>query len=344
MDEFNTTSADEDKETDFTLHQNTSSQDDNLIRYDWQTSEIVEILEAPLMELLYRAQSVHRQFHEDGSVQLASLLSIKTGSCPEDCKYCPQSAHYRKETGLEKEDLLPTDDVLAKAAEAKEAGATRFCMGAAWRNVRDGEQFDTVVDMVKGVSDMGMEACVTLGMLDENQARRLKEAGLTSYNHNIDTSPEFYEKIITTRTFEDRMETISNVQQAGISLCSGGIIGMGETVEDRARMLEVLATLDPHPGSVPINALVAVPGTPLEDRKPVDPIELVRMIATARILMPKARVRLSAGRKNLNDEAQILCFMAGANSIFYGEKLLTTGNNDAAEDKTLIQRAGLKTE
>lgn len=316
----------------------------DLIRHDWQTDEIVALLEAPLMELLYRAQTVHRQFHEDGTVQLASLLSIKTGSCPEDCKYCPQSAHYAKKTGLEKESLIDTDEVLAKAQVAKDAGAKRFCMGAAWRNVRDGAEFDQVVDMVKGVSDMGMEACVTLGMLNEDQAQRLKEAGLNSYNHNIDTSPEFYEKIITTRTFEDRLETISHVQKAGISLCSGGIIGMGETIRDRARMLEVLATLTPHPGSVPINALVAVPGTPLQERAPVDPLDLVRMVATARILMPKARVRLSAGRKNLNDEAQLLCFMAGANSIFYGEKLLTTGNNDATEDKSLITRAGLKVE
>jgi len=315
-----------------------------LIRHDWQTDEIVTLLELPLMELLYKAQTVHRQFHEDGSVQLASLLSIKTGACPEDCKYCPQSAHYAKKTGLEKEPLLPTQDVLEKAQQAKDAGATRFCMGAAWRNVRDGEAFDQVVDMVQGVSDMDMEACVTLGMLNEEQAGRLRDAGLVSYNHNIDTSPEFYSEIITTRTFDDRLETISNVQKAGISLCSGGIIGMGETIVDRARMLEVLATLTPHPGSVPINALVPVAGTPLAENKRVDSIELVRMIAVARILMPKARVRLSAGRENLNDEAQLLCFMGGANSIFYGEKLLTTGNNDAAEDKTLIQRAGLRAE
>lgn len=322
----------------------TTAPDGALIRHDWQTDEIVALLEAPLMELLYRAQTVHRQFHEDGTVQLASLLSIKTGSCPEDCKYCPQSAHYGKKTGLEKESLMATEAVMDKARQAKEAGATRFCMGAAWRNVRDGAEFDRVVEMVQGVSDMGMEACVTLGMLTEEQADRLKAAGLNSYNHNIDTSPEFYEKIITTRTFEDRLETISHVQKAGISLCSGGIIGMGETVRDRARMLEVLANLTPHPGSVPINALVAVPGTPMQDRKPIDPLELVRMVATARILMPKARVRLSAGRKNLNDEAQLLCFMGGANSIFYGEKLLTTGNNDGGEDVSLITRAGLKVE
>ena len=318
--------------------------EDGLVRHDWSTDEIVTLLEAPLMELLYRAQGVHRRFHEDGSVQLASLLSIKTGACPEDCKYCPQSAHYAKETGLEKEALLPVDDVLAKAAKARDAGASRFCMGAAWRNVRDGAAFDQVVEMVEGVSNMGMEACVTLGMLTEAQAKRLKEAGLTSYNHNIDTSPEFYSEIISTRSFDDRLETISHVQKAGISLCSGGIIGMGETVVDRARMLQVLANLDPHPGSVPINALVPVAGTPLADQKRVDSLELVRMIATARLLMPKARVRLSAGRENLNDEAQLLCFMGGANSIFYGEKLLTTGNNDAEADQTLIQRAGLKAE
>ncbi len=315
-----------------------------LIRHDWQTEEIIALLELPLMDLLYKAQTVHRTFHEEGSVQLASLLSIKTGACPEDCKYCPQSAHYAKKTGLQKDPLMDKGEVLEKAKTAKAAGATRFCMGAAWRNVRDGAEFDQVVDMVKGVSDMGMEACVTLGMLNETQAARLRDAGLTSYNHNIDTSPEFYSEIITTRNFEDRLETISHVQRAGISLCSGGIIGMGETVRDRARMLEVLATLTPHPGSVPINSLVAVPGTPLEEQQPVDSIDLVRMVATARILMPKARVRLSAGREKLNDEAQLLCFMAGANSIFYGEKLLTTGNNDALADQTLIQRAGLKAE
>ena len=343
MDEFNTTEADNVTESDQGASSCSASLDDLVIRHDWTTHEILEILNAPLMELLYKAQTVHRQFHEDGSVQLASLLSIKTGSCPEDCKYCPQSAHYRKETELENEKLLPVDDVLSKARTAKEAGSSRFCMGAAWRNVRDGAEFDNVVEMVEGVTELGMEACVTLGMLSESQAQRLKEAGLHSYNHNIDTSPEFYEKIITTRTFEERLETINHVQKAGISVCSGGIIGMGETLVDRARMLEVLATLTPHPGSVPINALVAVPGTPLQDRKPVDPIELVRMVAAARILMPQARVRLSAGRKNLNDEAQLLCFMAGANSIFYGEKLLTTGNNDAEADKTLIERAGLKT-
>ncbi len=343
MDDFTPEMQDE-QMNELALDQASGQGDPALIRHDWTTDEIVALLEAPLMALLYKAQGIHRQFHEDGSVQLASLLSIKTGACPEDCKYCPQSAHYAKETGLEKEALLPVDDVLSKAAKAKEAGATRFCMGAAWRNVRDGAAFDQVVEMVEGVTGMGMEACVTLGMLNEDQAKRLKEAGLVSYNHNIDTSPEFYSEIITTRTFDDRLETIANVQRAGISLCSGGIIGMGETVLDRARMLEVLATLDPHPGSVPINALVPVAGTPLAEQKRVESIELVRMIATARILMPKARVRLSAGRENLNDEAQLLCFMGGANSIFYGEKLLTTGNNDALADQTLIQRAGLKAE
>lgn len=342
MDDFTTQSETETskEETATPLPDDTAP----FIRHDWTTDEIVSLLEMPLMDLLYKAQTVHRRFHEEGSVQLASLLSIKTGACPEDCKYCPQSAHYAKKTGLSKEPLMDKGDVLEKAEAAKAAGARRFCMGAAWRHVRDGEEFDQVVDMVKGVSEMGMEACVTLGMLNEAQAARLKEAGLTSYNHNIDTSPEFYSEIITTRTFDDRMETISHVQKAGISLCSGGIIGMGETVRDRARMLEVLATLTPHPGSVPINSLVAVAGTPLEDQKTVDSIELVRMVATARILMPKARVRLSAGREKLNDEAQLLCFMAGANSIFYGEKLLTTGNNDAIADQTLIQRAGLKAE
>ncbi len=314
----------------------------NQLRFDWSISEIQEILESPLIDLVYQAQTIHRQFHEDNTVQLASLLSIKTGGCPEDCKYCPQSAHYKKETGVQKDPLMQVSDVLDKAKIAKEAGATRFCMGAAWREVRDGEEFDRVVDMVQGVSDIGMEACVTLGMLNESQAKRLADAGLTSYNHNLDTSPEYYDQIISTRTYDDRLQTLQNVRKAGIGLCTGGIIGMGETIHDRASMLQVLATMTPHPESVPINALVAVSGTPMQDREQIEPMDMVRMIATARILMPKSRLRLSAGRKNFSKEAQILCFLAGANSIFYGDRLLTTSNNDKDDDVSLIEEAGLE--
>ncbi len=311
-------------------------------RHDWRTSEIVDLLNAPLFDLLDEARAVHRRYHADGQVQLASLLSIKTGACPEDCKYCPQSAHYAKKTGLEREALLDVDDVLAKAKLAKEAGATRFCMGAAWREVKDGAAFDSVLDMVRGVRELDMEACVTLGMLSKDQADRLAEAGLTAYNHNLDTSPEFYKEIITTRAYEDRLETLSHVRGAGLQVCCGGIIGMGETTQDRARLLQELATLDPHPESVPINALVPVPGTPLEEQPKVEPLDLVRMVATARVLMPASFVRLSAGRSSITREAQILCFLAGANSIFYGDKLLTTDNNDAADDRALIKEAGLR--
>ena len=312
------------------------------LRFDWSVDEVLGILELPLMELIHHAQGVHRAHHEEGTVQLASLLSIKTGSCPEDCKYCPQSAHYAKDTGLEKESLLDVDDVLQSAKTAQDAGATRFCMGAAWREVKDGPDFDKVLEMVSGVRDMGMEACVTLGMLNDAQAERLADAGLTAYNHNLDTSPEFYSEIISTRTYDDRLNTINSVRKAGITVCCGGIIGMGESERDRASMLQVLATMNPHPESVPINALVPVPGTPLGQRKPVEPMEMVRMIATARIIMPKSRVRLSAGRQSLSKEAQILCLMAGANSIFYGEKLLTTPNPDIEQDVAMIREAGLK--
>lgn len=311
------------------------------MRFDWSTDEIEQILNSPLLELVYRAQTIHRKYHPDNTVQLASLLSIKTGGCPEDCKYCTQSAHHRKTTGVVKEPLMQVDEVLEKAQEAKDAGATRFCMGAAWRGVRDGEEFDRVVDMVKGVSNMGMEACVTLGMLNADQAKRLADAGLTSYNHNLDTSPEFYDKVITTRTYEDRLQTLEHVRNAGVTLCTGGIIGMGETLYDRASMLQVLSTMKPHPESVPINALVGT-GTPLEGQKRVEPMEMVRMIATARVIMPKTTLRLSAGRHNLTKEAQILCFMAGANSIFYGDKLLTTQNSEEDDDIALIREAGLK--
>jgi biotin synthase len=311
------------------------------IRHDWTVEEILALLDKPLLDLVFEAQSVHRR-HQDDTVQLASLLSVKTGGCPEDCAYCPQSAHYAKTTGTAKESLMDVDDVLAKARLAKEAGASRFCMGAAWREVRDGEEFDKVVAMVEGVGALGMESCVTLGMLKVHQARRLAEAGLTAYNHNLDTSPEFYGKIIGTRRYEDRLETLRHVRDAGITVCCGGIIGMGESSRDRASMLQVLATMNPHPESVPVNALVAVKGTPLEGREAVDPLELARMCAAARITMPAARVRLSAGRAELSREAQALCFMAGANSIFYGEKLLTTSNNDAADDRAMIEALGLK--
>jgi biotin synthase len=312
------------------------------LRHNWRQEEVLALLSMPLLKLVDRAREVHRVTQPDGSVQLASLLSIKTGACPEDCKYCPQSAHYAKSTGLEREALLDVDDVLAKAAIAKAEGATRFCMGAAWREVKDGEGFDSVLAMVKGVRALDMEACVTLGMLTQGQADRLAQAGLTAYNHNLDTSPEFYSEIITTRTYQDRLDTLDRVRKSGMQVCCGGIIGMGESIEDRARLLQTLANLSPHPESVPINALVAVLGTPLEDRPPIDPLELVRMVATARILMPLSRVRLSAGRRALSKEAQLLCFLAGANSIFLGDKLLTTANNDVADDLALIEEAGLR--
>jgi biotin synthase len=311
------------------------------IRHDWAQAEIEALFALPLLDLVHRAQSVHRQYHDD-TIQLASLLSIKTGGCAEDCGYCPQSAHYAKRTGQAKETQMDVDYVLSRAKTAKEAGASRFCMGAAWRSVRDGKEFDSVVDMVKGVVEMGMEACVTLGMLQPHQAKRLADAGLHSYNHNLDTSPEFYGEIVSTRTYEERLDTLATVRAAGINLCCGGIIGMGEKEHDRASLLRILSEMKPHPESVPVNALVAVKGTPMEGRPPVDNFDMVRMIAVARIVMPESRVRLSAGRSEMSAEAQALCFMAGANSIFYGEKLLTTENNDAAEDRALIDRLGLK--
>jgi biotin synthase len=298
------------------------------------------IHDLPLPDLILRAQTVHREHHPAGEVQLCSLLSIKTGGCPEDCAYCPQSSKY--DTGVDPERMMKPAEVLEAAGRAKAAGATRFCMGAAWREVKEGPAFDSVLEMVRGVREMGMEACCTLGMVDEAQARRLAEAGLSAYNHNLDTSKTFYGEIISTRTYQDRLRTIDNVRRAGITVCSGGIIGMGESLDDRCGMLMTLANLDPQPESVPVNALVAAPGTPLADRPPVDPIELVRMIGTARILMPKSRVRLSAGRLALSREAQVLCFLAGANSIFYGEKLLTTGNPDVDADRALLRDAGLR--
>src|SRR5438874_1959456 len=301
--------------------------------------EVRAIHDLPLPELLFRAHAVHRQHHAADEVQLCTLLSVKTGGCAEDCAYCPQSSHY--ETPVSVEKSLAVDEVLGAAKSARESGATRFCMGAAWREVKDGPAFDNVLSMVRGVRALGMEACVTLGMLNDDQARRLKDAGLTAYNHNLDTSRQHYKSIISTRTYDDRLQTLARVRSAGITVCSGGIIGMGESIDDRCDMLRTLATLDPQPESVPINTLVATEGTPLADMPPVDPLELVRMIATARILMPKSRVRLSAGRLSLSREAQVMCLYAGANSIFYGDKLLTTPNPDESDDLALIRDAGL---
>jgi biotin synthase len=311
-----------------------------VIRHDWTVAEIRAIHDLPLPQLMLRAQTLHHAHHPPEEVQLCSLLSVKTGGCPEDCAYCPQSSRHDGAVGAER--MLNRDEVLAAATRAREAGATRFCMGAAWREVKDGPAFESVLDMVRGVRELGMEACVTLGMLNEKQAERLAEAGLTAYNHNLDTSREFYGSIITTRTYEDRLRTLGNVRRAGITVCCGGIIGMGESVGDRCAMLATLANLNPHPESVPVNALVPSPGTPLADRAPVDPVQLVRMIASARIVMPASKVRLSAGRLELSREAQLLCLLAGANSIFYGEKLLTTGNPDTAADQALLRDAGMR--
>lgn len=310
------------------------------IRNNWTLAEVREIYNAPLMELIYRASRVHDLYQEVGEVQVNTLLSIKTGGCPEDCSYCPQSARYNTE--IDAAGLLPLDEVVESAKRAHESGSTRFCMGAAWRKVRDNKDFDRVLDMVREVNSMGMEVCATLGMLTPEQAQRLKDAGLTAYNHNLDTSEDFYSSIITTRTYEDRLNTISHVQKANISVCSGGIIGLGETDEDRIKMLQTLATLDEHPESVPVNALIAVAGTPMEHQKRVSVWEMARMIATARILMPNAMVRLSAGRVEMPISEQAICFMAGANSIFAGEKLLTTPNNDVDEDHKMFDLLGLK--
>jgi biotin synthase len=313
---------------------------DSGLRHDWSLDEVMALHALPLTDLLLRAQTVHRANHAPDSVQLCTLLSVKTGGCQEDCAYCPQSSKYETEVGVEK--MLTVDEVLSKARQARATGSTRFCMGAAWRDAKDGPAFDNVLSMVRGVRELGLEACATLGMLTDEQAARLAEAGLTAYNHNIDTSPEHYGEIISTRRFEDRLQTVSRVVKAGISVCCGGIIGMGESVRDRCEMLRTLANLDPHPGSVPINALVPVEGTPLAGQPRIDPLELARMCAVARVLMPRSMVRLSAGRTELSREAQVLCFMAGANSIFYGEKLLTTGNPDVIEDQRLLTDAGLK--
>jgi biotin synthase len=311
-----------------------------ITRHDWCRSEILALLELPLVDLLWRAQQVHREANPGYHVQLASLLSVKTGGCEEDCAYCPQSLHNSSDLSGRPE--LEVEPVLARARSAKQAGADRFCMGWAWREIRDGAPFEAMLAMVRGVRGLGLEACVTAGMLSDSQAAQLAEAGLSAYNHNLDTSPEHYGQIITTRTYQERLETLQRVRTAGISICCGGIIGMGETQTDRAGLLEVLANLDPHPESVPINALVAVEGTPLEELPPVDPLELVRMVAAARILMPSARVRLSAGRAQLGREAQILCLLAGADSIFYGDTLLTTSNPAVEADRQLLAAAGVR--
>jgi len=308
------------------------------VRHDFGVEEILQLFALPFNDLMYEAAQIHRQFHDPNKVQISTLLSIKTGSCPENCKYCPQSAHYN--TGLEKESLMALDKILEAANAAKEAGASRFCMGAAWRNLhdRDVEKICHIVDEVKKT---GLETCMTLGMLTDTQSKKLKEAGLDYYNHNIDTSKEFYSEIITTRTFEDRLNTIKNVRDAGLNVCSGGIVGMGEKREDRAQMLIVLANMPTHPQSVPINMLVRVAGTPMDKVEALDEFEFIRTIAVARIMMPKSAVRLSAGREAMNEQTQALCFLAGANSIFYGEKLLTTSNPEMERDKKLFEKLGI---
>ncbi|RKH41236.1 biotin synthase BioB [Corallococcus sp. AB049A] len=310
------------------------------VRHDWSLAEVKALYQLPLLDLVHKAQTVHRQVFVENKVQLCSLLSIKTGGCPEDCAYCPQAARYK--TGVKAEKLMAVPDVLAAASQARQAGATRFCMGAAWREVKDGPQFDSVLEMVKGVRALGMEACATLGMLTDSQAKRLREAGLSAYNHNLDTSPEHYGDIISTRTYDDRLKTLNRVRDAGISVCCGGIIGMGESVDDRCNLLRTLANQEVHPESVPINALVPVEGTPLAEQHRVETVDMVRTIATARLLMPQAMVRLSAGRMQMNEEAQLLCMMAGANSLFFGEKLLTTGNPEYTQDMALLEKAGIR--
>jgi len=312
----------------------------NILRHDWTLGEVKDLLEQPLMDLLWHAQLVHRTANPGYKVQLASLLSVKTGGCQEDCAYCPQSMHNSSD--ISDQPDLTIQPVLDRAKAAKEAGADRFCMGWAWREIRDGQTFEAMLAMVRGVRELGLEACVTAGMLTDKQASRLAEAGLTAYNHNLDTSPEYYEKIITTRTYQERLETLLRVRSVGVTICCGGIIGMGESLVDRASLLRILATMDPHPESVPINSLVAVEGTKLERLSSVDPLEMVRMVATARILMPYSRVRLSAGREQLGREAQILCLQAGADSMFYGETLLTTSNPAVKADRELLSQAGVQ--
>jgi biotin synthase len=315
-----------------------SESPDSGVRHDWSRDEVRVLFELPFNDLLYRAQTVHRRHFDPTAVQISTLLSIKTGGCPEDCGYCPQSVHYA--TGLEPEALLDVEEVVTAARCARQAGATRFCMGAAWRNPR-GRNFERVLEMVRRVRAEGLETCVTLGMLDAQQSQALKRAGLDYYNHNLDTSPEFYGEIITTRCYQDRLDTLAHVRDAGINVCCGGIVGLGESRADRVSLLCELANLPEHPASVPINQLVKVAGTPLEHEPGIDPLEFVRTIAVARLLMPASRVRLSAGRSEMSDELQALSFFAGANSIFYGEKLLTTGNPDTARDDALLEKLGL---
>lgn len=310
------------------------------VRHDWTRDEIRQIYRQPLPDLLFAAQQLHREFHDPTRVQFCRLLSVKTGGCPEDCAYCPQSAHYTTEVA--RGGLLPIDEVAEFAERARTEGATRFCMGAAWRQVQDGEDFENVLEMVRRVAKLGMEVCCSLGMLDDSQAERLAEAGLTAYNHNLDTSPEFYGQIITTRNYDDRLRTLAAVRKVGITVCCGGIIGLGESENDRIGLLHQLSILNPHPESVPINALVTVAGTPLGHQAPLDPLVFVRMIATARIVMPESMVRLSAGRRSLSREAVALCFVAGANSLFIGEKLLTTPNPDPEDDAAMLQSLGLE--
>lgn len=317
----------------------TNVNDPGVIRHDWSDTEVSKLLQTPLNDLVYRAQELHRRHFDPNTVQLSTLLNIKSGGCPEDCAYCPQSAHYS--SGTETQPLIDIAGVRDSARQAKERGATRFCMGAAWRNPRD-RDLDRVIEMITEVKTLGLETCATLGMLTTEQAHRLGRAGLDYYNHNIDSSPEFYARIITTRDFEDRLRTLEAVRSAGMHVCCGGIIGMGESITDRARMLMVLANFPQHPESVPINLLVRVAGTPLEKVEAPDPFDMVRMIAVARILMPASYIRLSAGRAEMSDELQALCFLAGANSIFYGEKLLTTENPEAARDQRLFARLGLR--
>ncbi|HET7306792.1 MAG TPA: biotin synthase BioB [Gammaproteobacteria bacterium] len=311
------------------------------IRHDWTQAEIEALFALPFNDLLFRAQTVHRRYFDPNAVQVSTLLSVKTGACPEDCKYCPQSVRYH--TGVEAEALMDVETVRERAQAAKSAGATRFCMGAAYRHPKD-RDIDKIIDMVKAVNDLGMESCATLGMLTPAQAKRLADAGLDYYNHNLDTSESHYADIITTRTYQDRLDTLAHVREAGMSVCCGGIVGIGDTVTDRAAMLHTLATMPVHPESVPINRLVKVEGTPMADAADVDPFDFVRIIAVARILMPESHVRLSAGRNDMNDELQALCFFAGANSIFYGEKLLTTPNPESSDDMQLFDRLGLTPE
>jgi biotin synthase len=309
-------------------------------RHNWTRQEILDLYNQPMMELLYQAATIHRTHHNPNHVQVSTLLSIKTGGCPEDCGYCPQAARYH--TDIEGNDLMSVQQVKAQALRAKSAGSSRVCMGAAWRNVKDGEEFDQVLEMVRTINKLDMEVCCTLGMITENQAKRLAEAGLYAYNHNLDTSEDYYDDVISTRAYKDRLDTIDNVRKTNVTVCSGGIIGMGETLEDRAGMLVALSTLNPQPESVPINALVAVPGTPLEDQEPVSIWEMIRMVATTRIVMPRTQVRLSAGRTGMSREGQALCFFAGANSIFAGDKLLTTPNPDVNEDMEMFRLLGLE--